>query len=117
MKYFEGWRLNKKIKSTVSVRSFTGTSADGMAHHVKECLDDISPDIVILYHGTKDLKSCYTSAKIVADMVNLALTIRSEKTKVFTIRNENLNKRRTEVNQILEIKSFVEKLSIMATRT
>ena len=47
-------------------------------------------------------------------MVNLALTIQSEKNKVFisglTIRNDNLDKRRKEVNQFLERKCLVEKL-------
>ena len=50
-----------------------------------------------------DLKSGNLSQKIATDIVNLALTIRSEKTKVFisglTIRNDNLDKRRKEVNQ------------------
>ena len=50
-----------------------------MVHHVKGCLEDISPDTVILHNGTNDLKSGNTSEKIATDIVNLALTIRSEK--------------------------------------
>ena len=73
-----------------------------MTHHVKGCLGDISPDIAILHHGTNHLKSDNTSEKTAADIVNLALTIQSEKNKVFisglTIRNDSLNKRRKKVN-------------------
>ena len=85
-----------------------------MVHHVKGCLEDISSNAVILHHGTNDLKSGNTSEKIATD-VNLALTTQSQKTKVFisglTIRNDNFDKRRKEVNQLLERKCLVAKLS------
>ena len=71
------------MKSTVSIRSIPGASANGMAHHVNGCLEDISPDNVILHHETNDLKSGNTSEKIATSIVNLALTIQREKTKVF----------------------------------
>ena len=55
------------MKSSVSVGSTPGASANGMAqHHVKGCLEDISPDNVTLHHGTNDLKSRNTSEKIFA---------------------------------------------------
>ena len=105
------------MKFSVSVRSIPGASTNGMVHHVKGCLEDISPNTVILHHGTNDLKSGNTSEKIATDIVNLALTIQSEKTKVFisglTIRNDNLNKRRKEVNQLLERKHLVAKLGFI----
>ena len=117
LKHVEGWRLNKRMKSNVSVRSIPGASTNGMIHHVKGCLEDISPDTVILHHGTNDLKSGNTSEKIATDIVNLALTIQNEKTKVFisglTIRNDNLDKRRKEVKQFLERKCLVEKLGFI----
>ena len=117
LKQVEGWRLNKRMKSNVSVRSIPGTSTNGMIHHVKGCLEDISPDTVILHHGTNDLKSGNTSEKIATDIVNLALTIQNEKTKVFisglTIRNDNHDKRRKDVNQFLERKCLVEKLGFI----
>ena len=115
--HVEGWRLNKRMKSTVSVRSIPGASKSGMAHHVKGCLEDISPDTVILHHGTNDLKSSNTSEKIAADIVNLVLTIQNEKTKVFTsgltVRKDDLDKRRKEVNQPFERKYLVEKLGFI----
>ena len=117
LKHVEGWRLNKRMKSNFSVRSIPGASTNGMVHHVKGCLEDISPNTVILHHGTNDLKCGNTSEKIATDIVNLALTIQSEKTKVFisglTIRNDNLNKRRKEVNQLLERKCLVAKLGFI----
>ena len=69
------------MKSTVSVRSIPGASTNGIAHHVKGCLEDISPQTVIIDHGIIDRKSGNASEKIQTDIVNLALTIRSEKTK------------------------------------
>ena len=117
LKHVEGWRLNKRMKSNVSVRSIPGASTNGMIHHIKGCLEDISPDTVILHHGTNDLKSGNTSEKIATDIVNLALTIQNEKTNVFisglTIRNDNLDKRRIEVNQFLERKYLVKKFGFI----
>ena len=88
-----------------------------MAHHVKGYLGGISPDIVILHHGTNDLKSGDTSEKTATAIIKLALTIQIEKNKVFisglTIGNEFLHKRRKEVNKILESKCLVEKLSFI----
>ena len=108
LKHVEGWRLNQRMKSNVSIRSIPGASTNGMVHHIKGCLEDIWPDTVILHdhHETNDLKSGNTSEKIATDIVNLALTIQIEKTKLFisglAIRNDNLDKRRKEVNQLLE---------------
>ena len=117
LKQVEGWRLNKRIKSNVAVISDPDASTNGMIHYVKGCLEDISSDTVILHHGTNDLKSGNTSEKIATDIVNLALTIQNEKTKVFisglTIRNDNLDKRRKEVKQFLERKCLVEKLGFI----
>ena len=117
LKQVEGWRLNKRMKSNVAVISVPDASTNGMIHYVKGCLEDISSDTVILHHGTNDLKSGNTSEKIATDRVNLALTIQSEKTKVFisglTTTNDNLDKKRKEVNQSLERKFLVEKLGFI----
>ena len=55
-----------------------------------------------------------TSEKIATDIINVALTIQSEKTKVFIsgliIRNDNLDKRHKEVNQLLKRKCLIAKL-------
>ena len=74
------------MKSNVSVTSIPGASTNGKAHDVKVCLEDISPDNVILHYGTNDLKAGNASVKISIDIVNLALTIRSEKKESFNFR-------------------------------
>ena len=83
LKHTEGWCLNRRMKSNVSVRSIAGDSTNCIVHHAKGCVEDILLDTVSLHHGTNYLKSGKTSEKIATDIVNLALTIQSEKIKVF----------------------------------
>ena len=71
------------MKSTVSVRSIPGSSTNGMAHHIKGCLEDISPNTVILHHGTSNMNIDNTSVKVATNIVNLASTIQSQKSKIF----------------------------------
>ena len=84
------------MKSTVSVRGIPGATANAMKHHLKGCLEDSSPDNIILHHGTNN------SEKIASDIVNLVLSVKNEKTKVYTsslvIRNDKLDKKRKEVH-------------------
>ena len=54
VKHVEGWRLNRWMRYTVSVRSGAATRA--IKYHPKGCLEDSSPDAIILHHGTNDLK-------------------------------------------------------------
>ena len=49
VKHVEGWRLNKGMKSTASVRCFPGAKAIAMKHHLKSCLEDSSPDNIKIY--------------------------------------------------------------------
>ena len=56
------------MKSAVSVRYIRGTSTNGKVHHVKVCLEDISPNTIILHHGANDLKSGDTLEKIDIDI-------------------------------------------------
>ena len=63
VKHVEGWRLNKRMKSTVSVRCIPGATTNAMKHHLKGCLEDTSPDNLILHHGTNNLKSDDNSEK------------------------------------------------------
>ena len=70
VKLVEGWRLNKRMKSTVSVRCIPGSTTNAMKHHLKGCLEDISPDNLILHQGTNNLKSDDNSEKIASDIVD-----------------------------------------------
>ena len=96
VKHVEGWRLNKRMKSTVSVRCIPGATTNAMKHHLKGCLEDTSPDNLILHHGTNNLKSDDNSEKIASDIVDLGLSVKNEKTMVYIssliIRNDKLIK-------------------------
>ena len=39
MKNIDGWRFNKRMKSSVAVRSIPGATTKGMKHHIKGCLE------------------------------------------------------------------------------
>ena len=53
-----------------------------MEHHVKECLEDNSPDSIILHVGTKNLRNEESVEDIANDIMDIAISIRNEKTKV-----------------------------------
>ena len=53
----EGWRFNKKMKSTVHLKSIPGATTKVMKHHVRGCLEDSSPDTAIIHFGTSNLKN------------------------------------------------------------
>ena len=98
VKHIDGWRLNKRKRSTVSIRSTT----KGMIHHVKGCLEDTFTDFIILHHGTNDLNGNSTSEEIEDKTLNLAASIKTSKNQVFVsglvIRKDKLNKKGNEVN-------------------
>ena len=50
VEHVQGWWLNKQMKSTVSVRCIPRATTNAMKHHFKGCLDDTSPDNLILHH-------------------------------------------------------------------
>ena len=57
VKNIEGWRLNKSMKSSVAVKSIPGATTKGTKHHIKGCLEDNSPDSIILHFGTNNVKN------------------------------------------------------------
>ena len=65
------------MKSAVSVRCIPGATTNAMKHHLKGCLEDSSPDNIILHHGTDNLKSEDISEKIASDNVNLGLSVKN----------------------------------------
>ena len=58
------------MRSTVSVRSIPGATTKGMIHHVKGCLEDTSPDFIILHHGKNDLNGNSTCEEIADKILN-----------------------------------------------
>ena len=89
------------MKSTVSVRCIPGSTTNAMKHYLKGCLEDSSPDNIILHHGTNNLKSDDNSEKIASDIVDLGLSVKNEKTMVYisslVISYDKLDKKRKEV--------------------
>ena len=49
---------------------------NAMKHHLKGCLEDSSPDNIIINHGTNNLKSDDNSEKIAIDIFNLGLSVK-----------------------------------------
>ena len=49
-----------------------GATTEGMIHHVKGCIADFAPDIVLLHCGKNDLKKYLTPQKITQIMFKLA---------------------------------------------
>ena len=102
VKHIDGWCLNKRKRSTVSIRSIPDATTKGMIHHVKGCLEDTFPDFIILHHGTNDLNGNSTSEEIEDKTLNLAASIKTSKNQVFVsglvIRKDKLNKKGNEVN-------------------
>ena len=117
VKHIDGWCLNKRMRSTVSVRSIPGATTKGMIHHVKGCLEDTSPDFIILHHGTNDLNSNSTSEEIADKILNLAASIKTSKNQVFVsglvIRKDKLNKKGNEVNELLKNEYGIRQLSFI----
>ena len=94
------------MKSTVLVRCIPGPTTNAVKHHLKGCLEDTSPDNLILHHGTNKLKSDDNSEKIASNIVDLVLSLKNEKTMVYIssliMRNDKLDKKRKEVNDSIK---------------
>ena len=44
VKNVDGWRFNKRMKSSVAIKSIPGATTKGMKNHIKGCLEGNSPD-------------------------------------------------------------------------
>ena len=88
-------RLNKRMKSSVAVKSIPSATAKGMKYHIKGCLEDNAPDSAILHVGTNNLKNKESVEDIANDIMDTAIFVTKEKTNVFvsglTDRNNRLN--------------------------
>ena len=115
VKNIEQWRFNKRIKSSVAVKSFSGATTKGMKHHMKGCLEDNSPDSIILHVGTRNLKNKESVEDIDNDIMDVEISTRNEKTNVFvsglTVRIDRLNNKGKNVNSLLKRKCDEEKTS------
>ena len=117
VKNIEECRLNKRMKSSVAVKAIPGATAKGMKHHVKGCLEGSSPDSIILHVGTNNLKNKEPVQDIASDIMDVAISIRNEKTNVsemgLTIRNDRLNDKGKNKDSLLKRKCDEEKISFV----
>ena len=56
--------MKKSTKYVTTVKSIPGATTEGMSDHVKVCIIDFAPDIVLLHCGTNDFKKDLTPQKI-----------------------------------------------------
>ena len=121
VRHIDGWRLNKRMRSTVSVTSIPAVKTKDMIHHVKGYLEGTSPDFIILHHGTNNLNSNSTSEEIADKILNLADSIKTSKTQVFgsalVIRKVKLNKKGNEVNSYSRTNAELGSCRLLITRT
>ena len=68
---------NKKL---IKVRSFNGAKVSCMYDHVKPTIPEFNPNHIILHVGTNELKSSKTASQISRSVIDLALSLKSEKT-------------------------------------
>ena len=52
---------------------------NAMKHHLKGCLEDSSPDNIIINHRANNPKSDDNSEKVAIDIVNLGLSVKKGK--------------------------------------
>ena len=64
--------MKKSTKYVTTVKSIAGPTTEGMIHHVKGCMDNFAPDLVLLRCGTNDLKKDLTRQKIAQKILKLA---------------------------------------------
>ena len=49
VKNIEPYKMKKSTKYVTTVKSIPGATTEGMSHHVKGCMVDFAPDIVLLH--------------------------------------------------------------------
>ena len=79
IKNVDVWKLNRSMKSIISIRSISGATTKAMKHDVVGCLEDESSDTILLHHGTSDLRSEESSEKIASNIINVALSAKNKR--------------------------------------
>ena len=72
VKNIEPNKMKKSTKHVTTVKSIPAATTEGIIHHVKVCMVDFAPDIVLLHCGTNDLKIELTPQKIAQNILKLA---------------------------------------------
>lgn len=94
-------------KESVYVKSFSGATVECMKSHVIPSLK-YNPNVIILNAGTNDLRSNKLPEQIAEDILQLALSIKSDDTEIaisgIVQRNDALNRKGLAVNDYLKQK-------------
>ena len=107
VKKLNGFLLTRKLnhKCLVKVRPFNSAKVRCMHDHAKPTVRDFDPDHIILHCRTNDLNSDRTSSQIAKEIIDLALSLKSEKNRIsvslLTPRSDKLNNKANEVNNRL----------------
>ena len=72
VKNIKPYKMKKSTKYVTTVKSIPGATTEGMSHHVKGCMVDFAPDVVLLHCGTNDFKKDLTPQKIAHNILRLA---------------------------------------------
>ena len=63
VKNIEPYKMKKSTKYVATVKWIPGATTEGMSHHVKGCMVNFAPGIVLLHCGTNDLKKTFLLRK------------------------------------------------------
>ena len=111
IKNVDGWRLNRRMKSIVSVHSISGATTKAMKHNVMGCLEDESSDTILL----ETILEVKTVEKIASSIINVAVSAKNKKKYVsgLTVRNDTYDRKGKEVTVILKKKCDDKNLSFI----
>ena len=108
-KKLNGFLLTRKLnhKCLVKVRPCNLGKVRCMHDHMKPAIQDFGSDHILLHCGINDLNSNRTSSQIAREIIDLALSRKSDKNKIsialLTPRSGKLNSKASEVNNRLII--------------
>ena len=104
VKKLNGFLITQKLnhKYLVKVRPFNSAKGRCMHDHAEPTMQVFDPDHVILHCETNDLNSNRTSSQIAREIIDPALSLKSDKNKIsislLTPRSDKLNNKASEVN-------------------
>lgn len=108
VKDIKAYEMRKSLPNVnVYVKSFSGATVDCMKCYVQPSMK-FNPNVVILNTGTNDLRSKKQPEQIADDILNLALSIKSDDNEIvisgIVPRNDSLNPKGIAVNNFLKQK-------------
>ena len=109
VKDVKAYEMRKSLPNNVNVyvKSFSGATVDCMNSYVQPSMK-FNPNVVILNTGTNDLRSKKQPEQIADDILNLALSVKSDDNEIvisgIVPRNDSLNPKGIAVNNFLKQK-------------